>query len=373
MCTLIVLHRCVAGRPLVVAANRDEFFDRPAEEMALRTSRTGPILSPLDLEAGGTWLGLNQRGVFAGLTNLRPVASESLPESSESKGRLQPEQCLQEGSRVAQTGDDSTAPLVADPKGPNLKSRGDVVMAALEAESASEAVRSLLKSLNLEEAAYNPFQLLVADGRDAWLIVYRDRPRAIELEPGPHIVGNVEDERIAALLGTPDAVQNGASEHAAGGFKEDFAGDKSGHSSGHTRAGGPTDSVEPRTLKLTRIRERVEKMVTEPGIDLFEGLARICREHIEIGKREFGKRDRDPDPKNDQDEDPGRADEGIQSPLEATCVHIADRYGTRSSFLLELSENPDASRMWTTDGPPCEQPFENRSSLLKDLGVRLSS
>ena len=73
MCTLIVLHRCVAGRPLVVAANRDEFLARPAEDFAIRTSATGPILSPLDLEAGGTWVGLSQRGVFAGLTNLRPL------------------------------------------------------------------------------------------------------------------------------------------------------------------------------------------------------------------------------------------------------------------------------------------------------------
>ena len=77
MCTLIVLHRCVAGRPLVVAANRDEFLARPAEDIAIRPSRTGPILSPLDLEAGGTWLGLSQRGVFAGLTNLRPLAAAS--------------------------------------------------------------------------------------------------------------------------------------------------------------------------------------------------------------------------------------------------------------------------------------------------------
>jgi hypothetical protein len=188
----------------------------------------------------------------------------------------------------------------------------------------------------------------------------------------------VEDELIAALLATPDAVQNGASEHAASGFKESSAGDNSGYHTGYTRAEGPIDSAEPRTLKLTRIRERVEKMVTEPGLDLFEGLARICREHIDLEKREFDtgdldKRDPDKNPEKDQDKEPERAEEGIQSPLEATCVHIADRYGTRSSLLLELSENPDASRMWTTDGPPCEQPFENRSSLLKDLGVRLSS
>jgi len=231
---------------------------------------------------------------------------------------------------------------VTGPK--TLRSRGDVVMTALEAESAADAVRTLSE---LEEGAYNPFQLLVADGRDAWLVVYRDRPRAIELEPGPHIVGNVEDDRIAAVLGTAEILEQqvGSSEgREFAGFEgvEELIG-----------------SVEPRALKLTRIRERVEKMVMEPGLDLFEGLARVCREHITHNKDHY--------------EDQSKADRGIQNPLEATCVHVADRYGTRSSLLLELSENSDASRMWTTDGPPCERPFDNRSSLLKDLGVRLGS
>ena len=61
MCTLIVLHRCVPGRPLVVAANRDEFLARPAEDMAVREREGGQVLSPLDLEAGGTWVGLSAR------------------------------------------------------------------------------------------------------------------------------------------------------------------------------------------------------------------------------------------------------------------------------------------------------------------------
>ena len=313
MCTLIVLHRCVAGRPLVVAANRDEFLNRPAEDMAIRASRTGPILSPLDLEAGGTWVGLNQRGVFAGLTNLRPTE----------------ERPTEQGKRVAAAAQD------------NLKSRGDVVMAALESESAADAVRTLSQ---LEEAAYNPFQLLVADGREAWLVVYRDQPRAIPLEPGPHIVGNVENEQIAEALGT-----SACTGHADDGLAAQAGSGAQGNYPGFEGVEGLFDSEEPRAVKLTRIRERVEKMVTEPGLDLFEGLARVCREHVNQAKGN------------------NEANEGIQNPFEATCVHIADRYGTRSSLLLELSENLDASRLWTTDGPPCERPFENRSSLLKDL------
>jgi hypothetical protein len=335
VCTLIVLHRCIPGRPLVIAANRDEFFDRPAEDVALRVSKKGPILAPLDLEAGGTWVGLNQRGVFAGLTNLRPN-EPSLDRSS----RLEPARTGEEPAQQEMS--------VTGAAEKELKSRGDVVMAALESESAVDAMRKLSQ---LEEAAYNPFQLLVADGQDAWLIVYRDRPRAIELEPGPHIVGNVEDEQIAARLGIAEGLSDRGRKQGAGSeMREVPTLEKSEKGEG---VEGLFDSEEPRAVKLTRIRERVEKMVMEPGLDLFEGLARICREHVNQAK--------------DEDNNLSKADGGIQNPFEATCVHIANRYGTRSSLLLELSESLDASRMWTTDGPPCERPFENRSSLLKDL------
>ncbi|MGB0618626.1 MAG: NRDE family protein [Myxococcota bacterium] len=319
MCTLIVLHRCFADRPLVVAANRDEFTARPAEDFAIRASAKGPILSPLDLEAGGTWVGVSQRGVFAGLTNLRPLAGS-----------------LVEGKPASA-----------------LKSRGDVVMMALESTSAAEAAR---KAADLEVAAYNPFQLMVADGRDAFLVVYRDRPEILELEPGPHIVGNVEAEDIAKRLGRRDLL-TAENEPAVEGVKmsEAYPGFE-GLENVVDVLRGPQAS-EPRALKLTRIRSRVEKMMTEPSFDLFDGLARICREHM--------------------------GSEGIDSPFEATCVHIAesslgaegeappDRYGTRSSLLLELFEDEGSSRLWTTDGPPCVRPFENRSDLLKDLGVRL--
>ena len=291
MCTLIVLHRCVPDRPLVVAANRDEFLDRPAEGMALRSSATGPIVAPLDLEAGGTWVGLSARSVFVGLTNLRPTAS---------------------------------APVNKD-----LRSRGDVVMMALEAKSAGQAIQTLLE---LETETFNPFQLVVADGQDAWLLVYRGSARAVRLEPGPHIVGNVVDGQIEAALG---ASSNDRFESL--------------------------DS-EPRARKLTRIRERVEKLMTESGQDLFEGLAGICREHVETNRTGLSELE-------GRSEREGSEGRGC-SPFESTCVHVADRYGTRSSLLLELSADSDANRLWTTDGPPCDRPYENRSSLLRELGVR---
>ena len=87
MCTLILLDRVVPGFPVVVAANRDEFFARPAAPPALFPSTEGKpaYLAPQDLEAGGTWMGVNASGLFVGLTN-RPVAVRD--PSARSRGLL---------------------------------------------------------------------------------------------------------------------------------------------------------------------------------------------------------------------------------------------------------------------------------------------
>lgn len=66
--------------PLVVAANRDEFLNRPTAPLARWHTDAGKeVISGRDLRAGGTWLGLNPGGRVAMLTNVRephPVAGE---------------------------------------------------------------------------------------------------------------------------------------------------------------------------------------------------------------------------------------------------------------------------------------------------------
>ena len=77
--------------PLVVAANRDEFFKRPASRLAWWTPETGgpAILSGRDLEAGGTWMGLTAEGRFALVTNVRhPQRNDP---TAPSRGRIVPE------------------------------------------------------------------------------------------------------------------------------------------------------------------------------------------------------------------------------------------------------------------------------------------
>ena len=59
--------------PLVIAANRDEFFQRPAARLAWWTAHEGepPILGGRDLVGGGTWMGMTGQGRIALLTNRR--------------------------------------------------------------------------------------------------------------------------------------------------------------------------------------------------------------------------------------------------------------------------------------------------------------
>ncbi len=77
--------------PLVVATNRDEFFQRPAARLAWWTPPGGgpDVLSGRDLESGGTWLGLTTQGRLALLTNVRDPSRVEI--DAPSRGRIVPE------------------------------------------------------------------------------------------------------------------------------------------------------------------------------------------------------------------------------------------------------------------------------------------
>jgi uncharacterized protein with NRDE domain len=84
MCLILVAWRAHPDFPLVVAANRDEFFRRPTAQLSLWPD--GRILAGRDLEAGGTWMGMTVDGRFAALTNFR--APELHRDGMASRGRL---------------------------------------------------------------------------------------------------------------------------------------------------------------------------------------------------------------------------------------------------------------------------------------------
>lgn len=145
VCTLIVGVQLWPKWPLVVAANRDEALDRPAEAPRVRVEQGVRILAPRDVRAQGTWLGMNEHEVFVAITNRFGAAPD-----------------------------------------PGRASRGDLVLSALTARSAHEAAAQLA---NTDPAAYNGFHLVMAD-RDGAFLVFSDAMalHTRTLEPGWHVI-----------------------------------------------------------------------------------------------------------------------------------------------------------------------------------------
>ncbi len=84
MCLLALYYQQVPRAPLLVAANREEFFDRPFLPPRVLGTHCR-YLAGIDQRAGGTWLGVNERGLLVAVTN-RPKSV--LPERPRSRGLL---------------------------------------------------------------------------------------------------------------------------------------------------------------------------------------------------------------------------------------------------------------------------------------------
>ena len=138
---MVILRRPGAPWPLILAANRDERADRPWLPPARHWPDRPEVTAGMDELAGGSWLGLNDHGVVAGILNR--------------VGTLGP----QDGKR----------------------SRGELVLEALDHADAMEAADFLAE---LDGHAYRPFNMVIADNRDAfWLRHAGDE--AMELRPIP--------------------------------------------------------------------------------------------------------------------------------------------------------------------------------------------
>ncbi len=157
MCTLIVIHRRIPGAPLVVAANRDEYYDRPATGPAVFPVAGDAggdgfsVLAPRDSRAGGTWLGINGHEVFAAVTNRPDIGADS-----------------------------------------SRRSRGMLVLDALRFDSAARAARDLG---SIPNDRYSGFNLVVADRQEAFSVTPSAQRKAGRVsvrrfEPGTHVIGN---------------------------------------------------------------------------------------------------------------------------------------------------------------------------------------
>lgn len=111
MCTAIILNRVHPESPVIIAANRDELYDRSALPPRL-LSESPRIVGGVDAVRGGTWLGLTPAGFLALVTNQR--GSGGAAPAPRSRGEVVVE-VLRRGSRA-----DARAYLEAlDPRAQN--------------------------------------------------------------------------------------------------------------------------------------------------------------------------------------------------------------------------------------------------------------
>lgn len=163
MCTFVILRRPDNDWPVLIAANRDEMIDRPWLPPGRHWPDRPDIVAGQDTLAGGSWLGINDHGVVAGILNrhgsLGPAAGQ--------------------------------------------RSRGELVLEALDHADARAAAEALE---HIEPAAYRTFNLMIADNRDAFWLRHADPsgtlPVAVKpLKPGLHMIasGDLDDDELPRL------------------------------------------------------------------------------------------------------------------------------------------------------------------------------
>lgn len=145
MCLIALAWRARADVPLVVAANRDEWRDRPTQAAHWWPDHPD-LFAGRDLQAGGTWMGATRSGRFAAVTNFRDPSD----------------------------------------KRATARSRGGLVSGYLLSRQAPAA---FLRELGASAREYNGFNLILGDGESLWYYGSRE-DRAREIEPGVHGLSN---------------------------------------------------------------------------------------------------------------------------------------------------------------------------------------
>jgi hypothetical protein len=163
MCTLVILRRPGHAWPVLLGANRDEMIDRPWRAPARHWPDRPDVVAGLDELADGSWLGLNDYGLAAGILN--------------------------------RTG--TLGPM------PGVRSRGELVLEALDHADAPAAAEALSQ---LDPRAYRPFNLIVADNRDAFWVRHADPTGTLPLTAtaipeGLHIIaaGDLDEAETPRL------------------------------------------------------------------------------------------------------------------------------------------------------------------------------
>ncbi len=144
MCLIVFAWRPGHAQPLIVAANRDEFYARPSLPLA-QWPEAPHVYAGRDQEAGGTWLGIGANGRFAALTNIR------------------------------------------DPhQPPSRKSRGELVAGFL---LGGKPIDDYLDDVVRRSLEYSGFNLLIGNANELWHFNARE-PEAVMLAPGVYGLSN---------------------------------------------------------------------------------------------------------------------------------------------------------------------------------------
>lgn len=146
MCLLVLAWQAHPRYRLVVAANRDEYHERPAAPLA-KWPPPADILAGRDLRAKGTWLALDRRRRFGVITNFRDLQRPR----------------------------------------PDAPSRGALIPDYLSGDVGAEA---FLTGLEPEASRYSGFNLLLADGDALWYASNRAEQFARPLPPGVYGLSN---------------------------------------------------------------------------------------------------------------------------------------------------------------------------------------
>jgi uncharacterized protein with NRDE domain len=152
MCLLVLAWQVHPRYQLVVAANRDEFYERPTAAMA-KWPAPDDIIGGRDLRAGGTWLAMDRDRRFGIVTNFREL----------------------------------------QPPSPGATSRGNLIPGYLRNTAGAG---SYLRALETTAAAYSGFNLLLTDGEALWYGSNRADRFTQRLSPGIYGLSN-------ELLDTP--------------------------------------------------------------------------------------------------------------------------------------------------------------------------
>ena len=124
MCLVLFAFQQHPDYPLIVIANRDEYYDRPTRS-AHWWDDEPDILAGRDLSAGGTWMGVNRRGRMAAVTNVREPGGMS----------------------------------------PGELSRGELTRSFL---SGNQCAEDFLENLQPRSASYSGYNLLLGDDSGLW-------------------------------------------------------------------------------------------------------------------------------------------------------------------------------------------------------------